>query len=69
MGTLKTGPAYVPEQWISHDGHPGWRYDQIDALLNKSLATNPNPPQLVTVHLGTNDCGQGAHVPCRAAVA
>lgn len=23
MGTLKTGPSYVPEQWISHEGHPG----------------------------------------------
>ena len=24
MGTLKTGPSYVPEAWISHEGHPGW---------------------------------------------
>ena len=22
MGTLKTGPAYVPDQWIHHEGHP-----------------------------------------------
>jgi len=59
MGTLTTGPEYVPTAWKKHDGHPGWRYDQIDALLNTSLKTSRTPPDLVTIHLGTNDCGQG----------
>ena len=54
MGTLKTGPPYVPEQWIHHEGHPGWRFDQIDEILNKSIATSPTPPDLVTIHLGTH---------------
>ena len=81
MGTLKTGPNYVPEQWIRHEGHPGWRFDQvmfdgtfdrmldrfrwdlrsnarqIDGILNKSFATSAKQPDLITIHLGTNDCG------------
>eukprot|EP01050_Picozoa_sp_SAG11_P031449 SAG11_NODE_9774_length_881_cov_1.658568_1_plen_142_part_01 len=24
MGTLETGPPYVPRQWLKHEGHPGW---------------------------------------------
>lgn len=59
MGTLTTGPAYVPKEWIRHEGHPGWRFDQIDELLNTSLKTSSTPPSLITIHLGTNDCGQG----------
>lgn len=60
MGTLFTGPGYVPAQWLRHEGHPGWRYDQIDAILDTSLKTSPRPPDLITVHLGTNDCDYGA---------
>eukprot|EP01052_Picozoa_sp_SAG31_P009117 SAG31_NODE_473_length_15222_cov_4.788005_2_plen_248_part_00 len=56
MGTLKSGPEYVPEQWIHHEGHPGSRFDNIDDILNKSMATSTTPPDLVTIHLGTNDC-------------
>eukprot|EP00041_Stephanoeca_diplocostata_P009625 m.149534 g.149534 ORF g.149534 m.149534 type:complete len:262 (-) comp17820_c0_seq1:361-1146(-) len=59
MGTLTTGPPYVPEEWTRHEGHPGWRFDQIDQLLNTSLKTSTTPPSLITIHLGTNDCGQG----------
>eukprot|EP00038_Savillea_parva_P009950 m.186897 g.186897 ORF g.186897 m.186897 type:complete len:278 (+) comp16901_c0_seq1:37-870(+) len=56
MGTLETGPPYVPRQWLKHEGHPGWQIPQITSLLPKSLATSPVPPDLVTIHLGTNDC-------------
>eukprot|EP00051_Salpingoeca_urceolata_P008348 m.105355 g.105355 ORF g.105355 m.105355 type:complete len:251 (+) comp15708_c0_seq1:189-941(+) len=63
MGTLYTGPDYVPAQWKRHEGHPGWRFDQIDALLNRSLASSPVPPTHVTIHLGTNDCGQTVTQP------
>jgi len=62
MGTLRNGPAYVPAQWLSHGGHDGWRTDQVAAVLNASLATALRPPDLVTIHLGTNDCYQGASV-------
>ena len=47
MGTLVTGPADVPKQWLRHEGHPGWRFDQIDDILNRSLATSSSPPDLV----------------------
>jgi hypothetical protein len=23
MGTLETGPHYVPRSWLKHEGHPG----------------------------------------------
>lgn len=63
MGLLSAGPDYAPAQWKRHEGHPGWRWDQIDNLLNDSLASSPVPPTHVTIHLGTNDCGQGDTVP------
>lgn len=49
MGTLTTGPAYVPAQWLHHDGHPGWTIPMIDNLLPKSLATSPQRPDIVTM--------------------
>eukprot|EP00928_Gymnodinium_smaydae_P089853 TRINITY_DN73742_c0_g1_i1.p1 TRINITY_DN73742_c0_g1~~TRINITY_DN73742_c0_g1_i1.p1 ORF type:complete len:300 (+),score=17.84 TRINITY_DN73742_c0_g1_i1:156-1055(+) len=59
MGTLTTGPSDVPQQWLKHEGHPGWSIKSIDAFLDKSLATSASPPDLVTIHLGTNDCAAG----------
>ena len=56
MGTLTTGPPYVPSSWLKHEGHPGWQINTIDGILNRSLATSPVLPDLVTIHLGTNDC-------------
>lgn len=56
MGTLSTGPSYTPLQWHRHEGHPGWQINAVDEILNQSLATSPKPPDLITIHLGTNDC-------------
>lgn len=63
MGTLTTGPAYVPAAWLRHEGHPGWVFDQIDAILEQSLASSTIPPTHITIHLGTNDCGKGVAAP------
>lgn len=63
MGTLTNGGDDTPPQWHHHEGHPGWRWDQVDDILDQSLETSPTPPDLVTIHLGTNDCGQGADLP------
>jgi lysophospholipase L1-like esterase len=56
MGTLTTGPPYVPAAWLKHEGHPGWQISgvktAIDTILNESLASSPRPPDLVTIHLG-----------------
>jgi len=57
MGTMESGPAQYP-QWIKHEGHPGWRIDMADAILPQSLASSPVPPDIITIHLGTNDCWQ-----------
>jgi hypothetical protein len=54
MGTLTTGPPYVPAAWLKHEGHPGWQINTIDNILNRSLATSPVPPDLVTIHLGAS---------------
>ena len=62
MGTLHTGPTYTPTQWHKHEGHPGWQINMIDNILNKSLATSPVPPDLITIHLGTNDCSANVSV-------
>ena len=68
MGTLTTGPPYVPAAWLKHEGHPGWQINTIDNILNRSLATSPVPPDLVTIHLGAspglcvNSCGYIASI-------
>jgi hypothetical protein len=49
MGTSTTGPAYVPAQWLHHDGHPGWTIPMIDNLLPKSLATSQQRPDIITM--------------------
>ena len=54
MGTLTTGPPYVPAAWLKHEGHPGWQINTIDNILNRSLATSPVAPDLVTIHLGAS---------------
>ena len=51
MGTLTTGPPYVPAAWLKHEGHPGWQINTIDGILNKSLATSATSPDLITIHL------------------
>ena len=58
----------MPARWLFHEGRPGWRIDQLDgtggndfksARLSMVFATAARPPDLITVHLGTNDCSQG----------
>jgi lysophospholipase L1-like esterase len=58
VGTLKTGPAGVD---ADHEGHPGWRIDQLTAELAGWLAKAQ--PDLILLHIGRNDIGQGASVP------
>lgn len=52
--------AWYPEYatWFDrdHEGHWGWRTDQVLAILPGVLAAVV--PDVVTVHLGTNDVGQ-----------
>ncbi len=59
MGTATTGPSYAPSQWFNHCGFPGWTISQIDNFLPNAFASNPARPDLITIHLGTNDCNGG----------
>lgn len=44
-----------------HQGHSGWRIDQIAASLPGWLA-NIESPDVVLLHIGTNDFGQGYQI-------
>lgn len=56
VGSQRGGNAFDPD----HEGYFGNRIDQVAGLLNPDLATYQ--PNLVTLHLGTNDLGQGYQV-------
>ncbi|MFG2044699.1 AbfB domain-containing protein [Dactylosporangium sp. NPDC048998] len=54
VGSQFNGPADLPDH--DHEGHPGWRIDQVDANAAGWVATTA--PRSVLVHLGTNDVVQ-----------
>lgn len=64
VGSLSNGPASLGDH--DHEGHSGWRMDQIDANVARWLqATNPH---VVLLHVGTNDMTQKydlANAPAR----
>jgi lysophospholipase L1-like esterase len=51
VGTQSNGPATLGDH--DHEGHPGWRIDQIDANITGWLATAG--ARTVLLHIGTND--------------
>lgn len=51
VGTQFNGPAALGDH--DHEGHPGWRIDQIDANINGWLGSTT--PRTVLLHIGTND--------------
>jgi lysophospholipase L1-like esterase len=59
VGTQFNGPASLWDH--DHEGHPGWRIDQIDAsIVNWVRMTNPRS---VLLHIGTNDVLQNFNLP------
>lgn len=64
VGSLSNGPASLGDH--DHEGHSGWRIDQIDAnIVNWLQATTPHT---VLLHIGTNDIIQNddlANAPAR----
>ncbi|WP_372454010.1 ricin-type beta-trefoil lectin domain protein [Actinoplanes hulinensis] len=59
VGTQFNGPANLGDH--DHQGHPGWRIDQIDANVTGWLRTTT--PRTVLLHIGTNDILQNYNVP------
>ena len=55
IGTLTINSGLLAEQ--NHEGHSGWRIDQLDTLLTGALDTMADP-DVVLMHIGTNDFGQ-----------
>lgn len=58
VGSVSSGPASLPEK--ANEGHPGWRIDQISAHVVNWLDTYQ--PQIILLHIGTNDILQGYSV-------
>ncbi|WFE30336.1 cellulose binding domain-containing protein [Solwaraspora sp. WMMD791] len=59
VGSQSNGPASLPDR--NHQGHSGWRIDQIDAnIVNWLRASNP---QTILLHIGTNDITQNRDLP------
>jgi len=52
-GALKNGVGFDAD----HEGHGGWRADQIEAEIGNFL--NAAHPDVVLLHIGTNDVTQG----------
>ncbi len=64
VGSLSNGPASLGDH--DHEGHSGWRIDQIDANIVGWL--NTYQPHTVLLHIGTNDVLQNfdvANAPAR----
>lgn len=52
------GEVSNPEEFDSdHEGHPGWRADEVAANIERWAGSAR--PDLVLIHLGTNDLAQG----------
>ncbi|MBF9132060.1 ricin-type beta-trefoil lectin domain protein [Plantactinospora sp. S1510] len=58
VGSQFNGPSSLGDH--DHQGHPGWRIDQIDANVVGWL--NTQRPQSVLLHIGTNDILQNYNV-------
>ncbi|MEV6876670.1 ricin-type beta-trefoil lectin domain protein [Amycolatopsis sp. NPDC051128] len=64
VGSQVNGPATLGDR--DHEGHPGWRIDQLDANIVNWLRTTT--PHTVLLHIGTNDVLQNfdvARAPAR----
>jgi lysophospholipase L1-like esterase len=64
VGSRSAGPASSPPAWRAHEGHPGYRIDQLTALAPAWAALAPD---IVTVLAGANDCLQGDGAPLATA--
>jgi lysophospholipase L1-like esterase len=58
VGSQFNGPSSLGDH--DHEGHPGWRIDQIDASIVGWL--NTYQPHTVLLHIGTNDILQNFNV-------
>lgn len=55
VGSLRNGPVGLADK--DHEGHSGWRIDEVHAAVSGWLRTHR--PTLVLLLIGTNDVAQG----------
>lgn len=58
VGSQQSGPPTLADK--HHEGHSGWRIDQISARIVSWL--QKSQPQIILLHIGTNDLRQGYSV-------
>ena len=56
IGPRKDGPDYVPDWMKHHAGYRGWTISMVDERAFPEI--NTLKPDIITLHIGTNDCGQ-----------
>ena len=64
VGSLSNGPSSLGDH--DHEGHSGWRIDQLDANIGGWI--QQSNPRTILLHIGTNDIGQNydvANAPAR----
>lgn len=54
VGSMSNGPSSLGDK--NHEGHSGYRIDQIDSNINSWM--DKYQPQIVLLHIGTNDITQ-----------
>lgn len=58
VGSQSNGPAELGDK--DHEGHSGWRIDQLDTNIDGWMDTYR--PKIVLLHIGTNDIAQNYDV-------
>ncbi|MDJ0556128.1 MAG: SGNH/GDSL hydrolase family protein [Microcoleaceae cyanobacterium MO_207.B10] len=58
VGSMKNGPESLPDK--NHEGHSGWRIDQINQLIKRWL--KKAQPEIILLMIGTNDMVQNYFV-------
>ena len=53
----RTVSAESPLVWQHHEGHPGWTIEQVASISAGWIKLQPD---VITMHLGTNDCRKPA---------
>ncbi len=62
VGSQSNGPSMVAGTTFpkANEGHPGWTISQIDGISTSSQALKDSP-EIILLHIGTNDMVQGAN--------
>jgi enterochelin esterase-like enzyme/lysophospholipase L1-like esterase len=58
VGSMSNGPTELGDR--NHEGHSGWRIDQIDTNINSWM--DSYKPKIVLLHIGTNDIAQNYNI-------